>query len=258
MTTLVYDGSFAGWLTTVFEVYERKLGAVQIVKEGATQQDVFADTLTVDTNEVKARRVWAGLGRKLSAEGMERVHSVYLSEEAGMEAWLLQFVRYVLAAGKNIEEDYGHPAVLWVTQTARRVWREKHRMEAFVRFRKLADGLFYAFVEPDCDVLPLIAPHFRSRYADQDWLIYDGKRRYGIHYQSSGGTVTRVQLEWTEGSSATGAVPEEVLDERESMFQALWKDYFRNTGIPARRNPKLHLRHMPLRYWKHLTEKGMP
>ncbi len=256
MTTATYDGSFAGLLTVVFEVYERKLADVRIVKTGAAQPDAFGQTLPVATDEAKARRVWTGLQKKLSPEGLERLHSVFLSEEKGLEDQLLAFCRYAFAHTENIEEAFGHPAVLWVTQTARRVWREKHRMEAFVRFRKLADGLFYAFVEPDCNVLPLIAPHFRSRYADMDWLIYDGKRKWGLHHEAATRTVREVQLEWTEGAGGDGSVPQEALDARESLFQALWKDYFRHTGIPARKNPKLHLRHMPVRYWKHLTEKA--
>jgi probable DNA metabolism protein len=81
-----------------------------------------------------------------------------------------------------MEEDYSHPAVLTVFQTAKKVWREKHRMEAFVRFQRTADGLYYAIIEPDYNVLPLIAEHFQTRYADQRWMIYDARRRYGMYY----------------------------------------------------------------------------
>ncbi|MEJ7663065.1 MAG: DUF4130 domain-containing protein [Hymenobacter sp.] len=46
-----------------------------------------------------------------------------------------------------------------------------------------------------------------------------------------------------------------VLDEREPLFQVLWQAYFDHVNIPERRNLKLHRRHMPLRYWKYLSEK---
>jgi probable DNA metabolism protein len=48
-------------------------------------------------------------------------------------------------------------------------------MEAFVRFKKCQDGLFLSLVQPDFNVLPLIERHFRNRYQDQRWLIYDEK-----------------------------------------------------------------------------------
>lgn len=257
MTTLIYDGSFGGWLTCVFEVYERKLDEVRIVKTGGIIPDVFGHTLEVETDETKAKRVWTGLSKKLSPAATERIFSTALSEIPGAENYLLSYTRYVFSSPENVEEDYGHHAILWVTQTARKVWREKHRMEAFVRFQELKDGLFFSLVEPDHNVLPLIAPHFRSRYADQDWLIYDARRKYGIHYQKSTGVVQEVFFSESDAPK-TNHVAADSLNEREALFQTLWRDYFRHTGIPARVNPKLHLRHVPLRYWKHLTEKARP
>lgn len=254
MTTLHYDGSFGGWLTCVFEVYERKLDEVRIVKSGSFTPDVFGHSLDVETDEAKAKRVWAGLSKKLSPAATERIFSTALSEISGAEDYLLSYVRYVFSSTENVEEDFGHPAILWVTQTARKVWREKHRMEAFVRFQELKDGLFFSLVEPDHNVLPLIVPHFKSRYADQDWLIYDGRRKYGIHYQKATGRVEEVFF--SEGGAPTSNhLDTSILDEREELFQHLWRDYFKSTGIPARVNPKLHMKHIPLRYWKHLTEK---
>ena len=55
-------------------------------------------------------------------------------------------------------------------------------MEAFVRFKKTTDGLFLSLVRPDFNVLPLIQPHFKRRYQDQRWLIYDEQRKYGLYY----------------------------------------------------------------------------
>ena len=41
----------------------------------------------------------------------------------------------------------------------------------------------------------------------------------------------------------------------EDGFQSLWSTYFDAVTIEARRNFKLHRAHVPLRYWRHLTEK---
>ncbi|RYD53527.1 MAG: DNA metabolism protein [Sphingobacteriales bacterium] len=254
MTTLTYDATFGGFLTAVFEVYERKLGEVTILPEAEAQEGLFGALVRVQTVEEKQHRVWHGLKQKLSVEGLKKLYSAFLSELPDWENQTLSAIRHVFAYKQNVEDDFGHSGMLWITQTARKVWREKHRMEAFVRFQKLQDGLFYAFVEPDSNVLPLITKHFRSRYADQDWLIYDGRRRYGIHYTHGNGEIREVQLEWTE-DAVSGKVSATILDAREELFQTLWRDYFKHTGIPARKNPRLHLQHMPVRYWKHLTEK---
>lgn len=252
MTQVIYDGTMAGLLTAIFEVYDRRIDPVNISTGKALQQDAFAQRTEIITDALKARRVWKGLTKKLPAAALDQFHFSFLSEQEGMENILLAYARYVFSTDKNVAEDYGNSAVLTVVQTARKVWREKHRMEAFIRFQLLKDGLFYAAAEPDHNVLPLIIRHFRSRYADQDWLIYDARRRYGIHYLKTTGTVTEVQINW---SDAVRENSEAAYEPHEPLYQMLWKDYFHSTGIPARTNKKLHLQHMPVRYWKYLTEK---
>ncbi len=250
-TILEYDGTFAGWLSAVFEVYERKLSGVAVSRQGSIQADAFASTVQVATDETKARRVWNGLSGKLSAEGCTNIYHAFLSEDKGIESILLDVCRYAFASTVNIESDYGYPAVIKTAQTARKVWREKHRMEAFVRFQQLKDGLFYAAVEPDHNVLPLILPHFKSRYADQSWLIYDIRRKYGIHYDKLTGQAKEITIEWQEHKGTDKSI----FVEEEELYQLLWKDYFKHTGIPERKNLHLHIQHVPRRYWKYLTEK---
>lgn len=253
MHTLVYDGTMVGLLSCIFEVYERKLTTVSITK-AVGQPDAFAAIINVSTDRSKAARVWKGLQKKLSGTGMEQFYHSYLSETEGIENWLLAYARYAFAFDKPIEADFGHPAVLKIAQTARMVWREKHRMEAFVRFQLLKDGIYYSGIEPDHNVLPLILPHFRSRYADQHWLIYDIKRQYGIYYNKDTGQVEEVILEWKEQMQA-GKPEMAIFEPEEEAYQQLWKAYFRHTGIAERKNLKLHVRHIPRRYWKYLTEK---
>lgn len=245
----------AGLLSAIFEAYEQQeQDSCMIVKAGLAAPDAFARRVTVPTNAVKARRVWAGLSKKISREALDELYRCFLSGLPEAEGMLLSYMRYAFSAPQRIEADYGHPAVLWVSQTARKVWREKHRMEAFVRFQELGDGLFYAAIEPDYNVLPLIEKHFRSRYADQSWIIYDLRRRYGLHYDKQAEATAEVHFEWSE-AGGSGKPGKEVLSENEPLYEALWKDYFKSTGIPARKNPALHLRHVPLRYWRHLPEK---
>ena len=48
---------------------------------------------------------------------------------------------------------------------------------------------------------------------------------------------------------------EDQLDEKEKLFQDLWKSYFKTVCIRERLNPVKHRKDMPVRYWKYLTEK---
>ncbi|WP_018612103.1 TIGR03915 family putative DNA repair protein [Segetibacter koreensis] len=252
MVTVIYDGTFEGFLTAVFEVYEYKFSSVNITTKERFQQNVFNNHHESLFNEEKAARVWKGLTAKISAAALSQLYKAFLSEETGMEDILLKYIQYAFAKKQTIESDYSNAAVLTVIQTAKKVYREKHRMEAFIRFQLTGDGLFYAVCQPDFNVLPLIEKHFKSRYADQRWLIYDSKRKYGIYYDRF--KVETVQLSFDEKTN-NGKNIQIMLDEKELLYQQLWQQYFKSVNIVARKNTKLHIQHMPKRYWKFLPEK---
>lgn len=136
----------------------------------------------------------------------------------------------------------------------RSVSRERHRMKAFIRFQKTADGIYYCLIEPDYNVLPLVAKFFKDRYADQRWIIYDVKRKYGLYYDLH--RVEEITYDFVSNiDTSKVTLPSEMIDEKEELASMLWKDYFNSTNIPARKNMKLHIRHVPKRYWKYLNEK---
>lgn len=251
MTILVYDGTFEGMLTAVFEVYEHKMDKVDLVKKGKHVNAMFATVVNIVTDEARATRVLNGLKTKLSPTGIQRLYAAHLAEMDNEDNTLLGFIRYAFDTKENIEEDYGNRYVMRVSGLVKMIRREKHRMEAFIRFQKLKDETFYAAIEPDFNVLPLLNRHFKSRYADQRWIIYDLKRNYGLHYDLH--NTDYITLDFTETNKQSDIMT--AFCEEESIYQHLWKNYFESVNIKSRKNTKLHIRHIPKRYWKHLTEK---
>ncbi|MGJ8592666.1 MAG: TIGR03915 family putative DNA repair protein [Aquaticitalea sp.] len=250
--TLVYDGTFDGFLTCVFQVYDLKMMNVNIQPKYIVQELLFGNREEILTDVEKADRVWKGIKKKSSSTGSFRLYYAFLSEQPEVENLLLRYIQYALASKLPIDTDFANKDVLKVTQIAKSVGREKHRMEAFVRFKLTKDGLYFANIEPDFDVLPLISKHFKRRYADQKWIIYDLKRNYGLYYDLE--KVDIINLTLPDDFDATKTSKEFFADE-ELEFQTLWQDYFESTNIPSRKNMKLHVRHVPKRYWKYLSEK---
>lgn len=244
MNLLHYDGSFEGFLTAVFESYARKWQDVRICKAQSGASTLFGEVSAVVTDVPKAMRVWNGLKTRTSEAACRLFYYNYLSEIPNSEDWMLEYVRYVFASDADVSSDYSNPAVSSIARTAKSVGREKHRMEAFVRFELTADQVYYAAIEPDFNVLPLLIKHFKSRYADQRWIIWDKKRQYGLRYD-----LDKVELIYEPAASDAAGEPSQ-LD-----YSQLWKTYFKSTNILERRNMKLHLQHVPLRYWKYLSEK---
>ncbi|WP_278022661.1 TIGR03915 family putative DNA repair protein [Flavobacterium ginsengisoli] len=251
MTQIVYDGSYEGWLTAVFEIYEYKLKGIVFAKEEISNTLLFSNSHFVTTNGEKANRVLNDLQQRLSHHGFNNIYFAFLSELEKIEEILFRFVEYAFASPINIEGDLSRIEVSNVKKAAHLTGKESHRMKAFVRFKLTKDNLYYAIVDPDCDVLPIIEQHFKNRYSDQRWLIYDSKRKYGIYYDLENVSTVEMQFE----SNASSSFLAEINDENEEFFQNLWRNYFCSVNIESRKNTKLHIKHMPKRYWKNLTEK---
>ncbi|GAB5527313.1 MAG: TIGR03915 family putative DNA repair protein [Roseivirga sp.] len=251
-SVLVYDGSFPGFLCCVYPICKLRLTHARIQKSDQVQGSLFGTETPVDTDETRAKKVWEGLDQRLGKPACDQIYRAFLSEQPGVEELLVRYIKHGLKSRIPIHNDYAQPDVLQVSKLVKKVGREKHRMEAFVRFRLTRDELYFAQVAPDFDVLPLINRHFTDRYADQRWLIYDEKRAYGIYYNLE--HTEAVSLALPKGLKAHDT-PDELFQPEEQDYQQLWKDYFRSTNIKSRKNDKLHLQHVPKRYWRYLTEK---
>lgn len=249
MTVYVFDGTMEGLLTSVFEFYERKPGQIKLVAQQHFEPVLLDEVLEIASDDTKSKRVWDGLKKKTGNDWLLRFYKAFLSEDAATFQQLFNFACYIFDNPQGAEQNFGHPAVIAITQMERSVSRERHRMKAFIRFKETVDGIFYAPIEPDFNVLPLISHFFRNRYADQQWIIYDIKRKYGLYYDLN--KVEEIVLEQTPDIKT----PIDLLHNKEQLYGLLWNDYFKSTNIRARKNMKLHIRHVPKRYWKYLTEK---
>ncbi len=257
MAQYVFDGSMTGLLSCVFRAFQFKEFAVKISIQGRFQSGLFDEVIHVSANDEHAQRVWNALEIKVEHTSLKNFYYTFLSEQEQAFQQLFEFCIYVFQSALPVDYNYGHAAVLGLSQWTKQVGREKHRMEAFVRFKKAKDGLFIALVRPDFNVLPLIERHFKDRYQDQSWLIYDEKRNYGIYYDLKQVHQVHMQVEQVDQTSHTGFSQKFTveLDDDELLYDQLWKDYFCAINIEARRNIKLHIQYVPKRYWRYMNEK---
>lgn len=249
----IFDGSLEGLLTAVFEWFERKPGQVTLQTTENYQPAIFIEALPIINDRAKADRVWQGLQKKLDKQWIRKVYCAYLSDQHEVYNSIFHFTCYIFHNKPGAEKNYGNAYVLAVSKIARSVEREKHRMEAFIRFKLIADGIFYCGIDPDFNVLPLIVNHFKNRYADQKWIIYDQKRNYGLCYDLNEVEEVTMNLDLTKLKQPIG----DQLNDKEEMYASLWRNYFKSTNIESRKNTKLHVKHVPKRYWKYLTEKQL-
>lgn len=253
MTTLLYDGTFEGLMTAIFEVYEYRFEPAKIIAtENYQSESIFTDHHEVITNHEKADRVLKMVENNLGKKGASQLLRVYLSENENAERLILSAVsKSIKYPNENVLNNFADVDIMDIAKINKSISREVHRMHAFVRFEKLQDEVYFSKIEPDFNVLPLILSHFKNRYRDQKWMIYDLKRHYGIFYDLQDAQFFAPALEQTQQLKRT----ENILHEEEIQYQKLWQRYFFKTNIPERKNMNLHVQSLPKRYWKYLTEK---
>ncbi len=253
MLVFTYDKSFEGLLSALFEAYSRKQFPDTLLETGDPPPLFVSEAVSVHTHTERAARVWKKVLNQLSPIAIQQLMACWLSELPGTDMLILRYLKKAIDSPGNISLNFSDPEVLAVTSIAKKVQYEKMRMVQFVRFQKTEDETYVAPIEPEFNVLPLITNHFQDRFADQKWLIFDVRRKYGYYYDLK--ETREIRFTGDENDLFSGKVKESLLSEDEKSFQSLWKAYFKAIAIKERINPKLHRQHMPKRYWKYLTEK---
>jgi len=247
-----YDKTFDGLLTSVFDAYSRHTFPEQLLSESETLPLFVNDLYHVITQREKSSRVFKGLQKKLSREAFHIIIYAWLSEIDKIDELIFKFILRIFDNEKSIETDLADRNILELKKIADKVNHEKHYLQQFTRFQKMQDNIYFAPVVPLYNALPLSLEYFKERFADQKWVIYDMKRKYGYFYDLK--DISEIFIE-DDKNFTDGKLNENLYDEKERLFQDLWKNYFKHITIKERINPKLHRQNLPRRFWKYLTEK---
>ncbi len=253
MIIFVYDKTFEGLLTAVFDAYSRRTFPDLLLAEGEPFPLFYDEAIRIYTDDRKAGRVWKGLEKKISQSSLSGLTVTWLSELPEVDLLLFRYIRKAIDAPATIEFNLGDPDILETAKIWKKVNNERLRVMQFFRFQKAADGTYFAAIKPIYNVLPLVLPYAQDRFADQQWLIYDLKREYGYYYDLN--DTIEVRFEEKDSHLLTGLLSEDIMDKDEKLFQSMWKEYFKSIAIKERLNPRLHRQHMPARFWKYMPEK---
>jgi hypothetical protein len=92
-----------------------------------------------------------------------------------------------------ILEELANPAVADLLRLVKHAGNESERMRQFVRFSHLENGVWFARVNPNANVVPLIMGYFAARLNDQPFIIYDEVHNLAGVYE--GGLPQRSRLQ---------------------------------------------------------------
>ena len=239
----LYDGSFDGLLTAVFDGWNDSLLA-NIVAEERYQSCLTDSVVIVCSDEKKASRIRKWVVKNFSDSVLMKIYRVFLTEEDGCERDIFLYLRYIGRKGKSGVFDITNEFVNRVDRLERAFNGETHKLYGFLRFRELASGIMLTEIRPKYNQLEPLMNFFHDRQPGAKIIIYDTKRNIGAVCNGKGWYVSSaIELEEIRGCGVV-----------DGNFEQMWTEYLTALSIKERENYKLQRQMMPMKYRQFMTE----
>ena len=245
MNILLYDGSFEGLLTCIYDSFYSKesITGIYAVSDFYSPLLLGNNIVEVETDESKFSKVKTAIINKIDPFALKKIYLVYLSNYSEKGMLIFNYLKKAFKLGKDTHLFLNINEIRLVDEINKRVNLESHRFKGFVRFNYINNKFLYASIEPDNDILELIIKHFTKRFSNELLIIHDVSREKAAVYNGKSYEIMPMNLE-----------DYDTLSKYDDEYSELWKIYFKSTTINERRNLKLQSRMMPKRYWKHICE----
>lgn len=244
MSILIYDDSFEGLLTSIYDAFYSKHQIDGIY--GLSQYNaplLLGEIKNIETDLNKFEKVRNSIINKIDLLCLQKIYMVYLSnvEDKGMV--IFKYLKSAFKYKKNIHAFLHIDIVRQIDEIKKRVSFEAHKFKGFVRFKSIDNNFLYCSIEPDNNILELIGDHFMKRFSNEYWIIHDISRNKAIIYDTNKYEIIELLQDDCKN----------LLDHKDE-YSSLWKCYFKFTTIEERKNLRLQRQMMPKRYWKHIFE----
>ncbi|WP_297428459.1 TIGR03915 family putative DNA repair protein [Clostridium sp.] len=244
MNIYIYDDTFEGLLTTVYDIFYAKVLPISIYgKSESTAPLLLGEILEITTDMRKFRKVRNAVIDKIDYLSLKKIYLVYLSNNEDKAMIILKYLKIAFKLGHDVHNFLNIDIIRLVDNINKKVSYECHRFEGFVRFSHIDDKFLYSSIEPDNDILELLGDHFKNRFSNEYFIIHDISREKALIYNTNFYEIVDMYNETYEK-----------LKYHNDGYANLWKAYFKSTTIEERKNLRLQCRFMPKRYWKHIIE----
>lgn len=244
--TYLYDGSFDGLLTIVFDCFVNKTIPLQIFPTHSYVYNILDTVQLIETDDMKAQRVFKGIEANISYDVLYNAYQAFLCE-CGWEQKELQILKFLyhgFEIGPSINTMLSIDYVLNVHKMKKRAFGECHRLKGLLRFIEIGNNLYYSSIHPDNNIIEPLGQHFIRRLQSQNFIIHDKIRNIAFLYNSK---------EYQIVDSKDFVIPE--ISNTEKLYQDLWKLFFQTISIKERKNARCQMQYMPKKYWQDLIEE---
>ncbi|MCI8412286.1 MAG: DNA metabolism protein [Clostridia bacterium] len=247
--TLLYDGTFDGFLTIVFDCYSSKTLPQKVFSENSYVVNFLDKTVYIKTDFEKSSRVFNGIHKIIGYDTLYNTYHAFLCDiEKDKDINILKYLCDGFSLGPKINNRITISYVYKVMAMKKRAFGECHRLKGLLRFIEIDNNLFYASIHPDNNILEPLGQHFIRRLPTQNFIIHDKVRDICFLYNCKEYRIVDCR------DFKLPNISDDVL-EKEMLYQSLWKTFFKTIAIKERTNPRCQMQYMPKKYWKDLIEE---
>lgn len=250
---LVCDGTVDGIFTAIYQAYDMRYGHENIkIAEKSDESsylnlELFAEYIEVETDYKLSAKVAISVQNKISREAYEYVVRAALSDVKGRSDVIYRFLILGFHIGKQVLSYLSNDIVNQIFVMNRNVGNEAHHLTGFLRFKEVGDGLLLSIIKPKNHIVSLLAPHFADRLNNENFIIYDERRKIAVlHEKNSEPILMNLKEEFIKALDQVKAKQEE--------YETLWKTFYRSVSIKERENDALQRNNLPLRFRGNMTE----
>ena len=253
MIIVCCDGTVNGIFTAIYRAWEIGTSKTKISVSQNENIEMFAEYMTVESDEILASKVTDSIKRKISDKAYEQVYHAALSYESDRGEAIYRFLIEGFRHGADIIYRLGLPCVQRIFQLNRNVARETHNYLGFLRFNQCKlnnNSLMLACFDPKNNILDEVSHHFTDRLLLENWIIADTKRNICSLHKSESRQYIITDISGEDIHNLITLVKENTYDH---FMEELWESFRESIAITERKNEKLQRNLMPLRYRSYMN-----
>ena len=248
---IICEDSLEGIFTAIYDAYALREGHEHIHVQVGEEDNyrLFASYLYSQPDFVKTDKVIRTLKSRLGEEVYltlcRAVASFYPDKGEAVYRTVVEGITG--GKGRRTMENLRNPYFARTFELARRTANEAHHEIEFLRLKELEQGILYAKIGPENNVLSFIMPHFADRLSPENFMIHDEKRElFGVH---------PARKDWYLVSGADGLMQESLTwSQKEFKYQELFALFHNTIAINERKNSSLQQQMLPLRFRDYMVE----
>lgn len=220
--SMLYDGSFAGFLSCVNESFRQKVYPFYFLPPHTPQNSLYP-LLEVPTDPALAKALYQDLKTRFSPSFQQMIACSFLTCLPQRERNIFDVI--YLAFHHALPQDHTDDRILVLTRAIQHLLHEAKQYQDTIQLTNYG-GVLAGQIAPKNQVLPLLRPHLCQQWSGSAFLLHDKVHRQALFYADH-----QWKIRPLNHLNLTNSFQDNL------PFQTLWQQFYKTIPIPVQESP---------------------